>query len=181
MFKIIQSKIPGCYEIVYHKIEDLRGTFIKNYHKDVFAEQNIDMELGEEFFIHSKKRVFRGMHFQTPPKAINKLVLCLMGNVTDYLVDLRVGSPTYGEWASYELDGNNPRAIFVPKGIAHGYYVNSDSALMQYKSSGVYDGICDQTISYTTFSFAENVIDPILSDRDIAAVKFKDFKNEFKF
>src|SRR4051812_10220206 len=100
MFTVTQAKIPGCFEIAFKNLGDLRGTFTKTFHTDVFKQLNIEMEVKEEFFIYSHKNVFRGMHFQNPPTAIDKMVFCVIGNVTDYIVDLRVGSPTYGEWIS---------------------------------------------------------------------------------
>ena len=181
MFKTTESEIPGCLEIEFKGINDLRGTFTKTFHKEMYQEMKISAELGEEFFIYSHKNVFRGLHFQNPPKEISKIVYCVMGKVTDYLVDLRVGSPTFGKWTSYELDGQTPRAIFVAKGIAHGYMVKSDFALMQYKSSDVYDPQCDDAISYATFSFAKDIVNPILSERDIKAVSFNDFKSSFVY
>lgn len=181
MFKITESRIPGCFEIELKEIKDLRGSFTKNYHREMFKKAGIEDELGEEFFIHSLKNVFRGMHFQNPPKAVNKTVFCIMGKVTDYIVDMRIGSPTFGEYVSFDLDGDVPRALFVPKGTAHGYFVKSEFALMQYKSSDVYDPQYDDAINYLSFPFAKEITNPILSDRDIHAQYFKDFNNNFKF
>lgn len=181
MFKTIESKLPGCFEIEFKGINDLRGSFTKTFHKEMYQKMNINSELGEEFFIYSHKNVFRGMHFQNPPKEISKIVYCVMGRVTDYLVDLRIGSPTFGQWTSYELDSDKPRAIFVAKGIAHGYMVKSDFALMQYKSSDVYNPECDDAISYRGFSFEKEIVEPILSERDIKAPTFDNFKSTFIF
>jgi dTDP-4-dehydrorhamnose 3,5-epimerase len=181
MFTVTQSRIPGCFEISFKQMNDLRGSFTKTFHIEMFKQLNIQMDVREEFFIYSHKNVFRGMHFQNPPTAIDKLVYCVTGQVTDYIVDLRVGSPMYGEWISFELDSKTPKGLFVPKGCAHGYLVKSEFAIMQYKSSDVFDPKTDDAISYTSFSFAKDIKDPILSDRDIQAVSFKEFKNEFKF
>jgi dTDP-4-dehydrorhamnose 3,5-epimerase len=181
MFNVTQTRIPGCFEISFKNLNDLRGTFIKTFHVNTFNDLNIKMEVNEEFFIYSHKNVFRGMHFQNPPTAIDKMVYCVIGNVTDYIVDLRVGSPTYREWISFELDGKVPKALFLPKGLAHGYFVKSDFAIIQYKSSGVFDPNTDDAIAYTSFLFAKDIVNPILSDRDIKAVSFDDFKNDFKF
>ncbi|PBQ33956.1 dTDP-4-dehydrorhamnose 3,5-epimerase [Sphingobacteriaceae bacterium] len=181
MFNVVQTKISGCFEIQLKKIEDLRGSFTKTFHAHIFRELNLDMKFTEEFFIYSHKNVFRGMHFQNPPTATYKLVYCVHGEVTDYIVDLRVGSPTYGQYVSFELNAKSPKSIFLDKGLAHGYMVKSDFAIMQYKSSEVFDPATDGAIDYRSFDFAKDIVNPILSEKDIKAVSFEDFKNDFKF
>ena len=139
------------------------------------------MNLKEEYFTFSSKNVFRGLHFQNPPKALDKIIYCVSGRVTDYVVDLRTGSPTFGEYASFELDGENPRAVFAPVGLAHGFYVKSEHAVMQYKVSEVYDPACDTGISYTSFAFSKDIVNPVISDRDKEFVSFKEYKSPFTF
>ena len=179
MFEKIETKIPGCFEIIFKKLSDNRGSFTKTFHEDMFKSLQISLHLGEEFFSTSKKGVFRGMHFQLPPKAVDKIVFCVKGNVTDYVVDLRKDSPTYKQHLSFELDGQVPRAIFIPKGLAHGFYVNSDEAVMHYKCSEVYDPACDTGIAYTSFAFAKDVIDPIITEKDLNLTSFEKFDNPF--
>jgi len=181
MFEIVESKIPGCVEIIFNKTADKRGCFIKTFHEDIFKKLNIRLELREEYFTVSTKNVFRGLHFQNPPKALDKLVYCVTGKVTDYVVDLRVGSPTFGESVSFELDGDIPKAVFAPVGLAHGFYVKSETAVMQYKVSEVYDAASDTGISYTSFPFSKEIIDPVISDRDQGFVSFADFRSPFQF
>lgn len=181
MFERIESKIPGCFELVFKKLEDKRGSFIKSYHEDLFKKLQAEFKVKEEYFTSSGKNVFRGLHFQDPPKALEKLVYCVSGRVTDYIVDLRLGSPSYGQWVSFELDGDKPRAVFVPVGLAHGFYVHSEPAVMQYKVSETYDVVCDTGISYTSFSFAKDIHDPIISERDAAFVSFENYKSPFNY
>jgi dTDP-4-dehydrorhamnose 3,5-epimerase len=181
MFTIVYSRIAGCFEIVFKKLDDTRGAFIKTFHEPLFRQLGIEMQVREEYFTHSVKNVFRGLHFQNPPTAIDKIVFCVSGQVTDYVVDIRKGSPTFGEWISFELDGDNPRAVFVPVGLAHGFHVKSSSAIMQYKVSKIYDGETDAGISYKTFPFAEKIIDPVISARDAGFVSFGDFNSPFLF
>lgn len=180
-FKVIQSKIPGCFEITFNQMKDNRGSFTKTFHEHLFKELHINMDVAEEYFTHSVKNVFRGLHFQLPPMDLDKMVYCVSGKVTDFVVDLRVGSPTYGDWVSFELDGDKPSAVFVPVGLAHGFHVKSDSAMMQYKVSNVYDSKCDAGISYTSFDFAKSIVDPIISERDLKFVTLEQFENPFKF
>ena len=179
MFQIVPSLIPGCYEIIYKQMKDNRGSFTKIFHRDLFKDLKINLELGEEFYSISSKNVFRGMHFQIPPKAVDKIVTCIKGNITDYVVDLRKDSPTYKKHLSFELDGDVPKAIFIPKGLAHGFYVNSEEAIVHYKCSDVYDPACDTGITYTSFDFAKEINKPVISEKDLNLVKFEDFNNPF--
>ncbi len=179
MFEIIPSKIDGCFEIIFKNLVDNRGIFTKTYHINAFKDLNIKFEFAEEYFSYSKKNVFRGMHYQAPPNALDKLIFCPHGSITDYVIDLRSNSKTYGEWASFKLNSETPKAVFVPKGLAHGFYVTSELGIVQCKSSGVFDGPTDKTISYKSFSFAKDIIDPILSEKDINAESFENFKTPF--
>lgn len=178
-FEIIPSIINGCYEISFNKLNDNRGHFTKTFNIDMFNDLGISMQLKEEYFTFSTKNVFRGLHFQLPPKAIDKIVYCINGKVNDYVVDLRKTSPTYGKYVCFELDSEKPTAIFVPAGLAHGFHVLSDSALMQYKVSGVFDKDYDTGISYKTFDFAKEIISPNLSERDKGFVTFDEFETPF--
>lgn len=178
-FKLIPSVIPDCYEIEFMKLNDNRGSFIKTYHSELYKELQIDIPLREEYFTYSHKNVFRGLHFQTPPKAIDKLVYCVSGHVKDYVVDIRKNSSTYGHYVCFDLKGEKPSAVFVPKGFAHGFYVLSDNALMQYKVSDVFNKECDAGISYKTFDFAKDIVNPVLSERDTQFVTLSEFSSPF--
>jgi len=137
------------------------------------------MPFCEEYFTFSSNHVFRGLHFQNPPKAIAKMIYCVQGLVTDYVVDIRLNSPTFGQWHIFNLDGNKPSIVYVPQGFAHGFYVKSSSALMQYKVSGEFDPVCDTGIDYRSFAFAKDIINPKMSDRDQSFVKFENYKSLF--
>lgn len=180
-FKKINSSLQDCFSIEFNQLNDQRGHFIKTFHTQAFKELGIDMEVKEEYFTLSTKNVFRGLHFQLPPKDIDKLVFCVSGIVKDYVVDIRKGSPTYGKYECFELNGDVPKAIFVPKGFAHGFHVISEDALMQYKVSGVFDKDCDYGISYQSFDFAEDISNPILSERDEKFETIYQFDSPFKY
>jgi dTDP-4-dehydrorhamnose 3,5-epimerase len=180
-FKIIHTKIPGCFQIIFNKIEDSRGGFVKTFHIHSFKQLGIDMTTSEEYFTYSVKNVFRGLHFQLPPMDLDKIVCCLSGSVTDFVVDLRKGSPTYKQWLKFELDGHKPSAVFVPLGLAHGFHVKSNNAIMHYKVSKTYDVKYDTGISYKSFEFAEEIVNPIISERDSKFALLEEFDNPFKF
>jgi dTDP-4-dehydrorhamnose 3,5-epimerase len=180
-FKVRESFIPGCFEIIFTPFNDARGSFIKTFHSDIFKELNVEVHVAEEFFTYSKKNVFRGLHFQVPPMDLSKIIYCVSGSVKDFVVDLRVGSPTYGKWTCFELNEEKPLAIYIPPGLAHGFYVNSSQSIMQYKVSKAYDPDCDKGISYTTFDFAKDIIDPVISEKDSRLITMDQFESPFIF
>lgn len=179
--EIKESKIQGCKQIVLNQFSDKRGTFTKSFHEDIFKEAGIKMHVAEEYFTSSVKNVFRGMHFQTPPADHEKIVYCNIGTITDFVVDLRVGSSTFGQYDSFELDGEKPTLVYIPKGLAHGFFVHSALALMQYKVSTVYDLKCDTGLLYSSFDFGKDIRNAIVSDRDLGFPSFENFKSPFKF
>jgi len=181
MFTIHNSKIPGCFLLEMKRMGDNRGSFNKTFHEKMFHDLGMRHEVKETYFSYSKKGVCRGMHFQMPPTAIEKIMFCADGVVTDYVVDLRKGSPTFGQWESFELSGEKPQAVVVPKGLAHGFFVHSESAIMQCKSSGVFDPATDVTLSYLNFEFASQIKNPVLSEKDEGALKMSEFNNPFVF
>jgi dTDP-4-dehydrorhamnose 3,5-epimerase len=181
MFTRHDSPIKDCFLIEFKKMSDLRGSFSKTFHEVFFREMGLKLDFAEEYFSYSSKSVFRGMHFQVSPSAIDKMMFCVDGLVTDYVADLRKGSPSFGHWASFKLDSGVPSAVFVPKGLAHGFFVHSDSAIMQCKSSGVYDPATDVTLSYKSFGFAGEIVDPVLSERDMNAPMLETYDNPFKY
>ncbi len=132
------SKIPGCFEITPQIFKDERGMFVKTFHKDVFKEHGLETGFVEEYYSFSCKGVLRGLHFQLPPKDHVKLVYCVSGEVLDAVVDLRVGSPTYGQFELFEVSAEKANMIYIPKGLAHGFYVESENAIMMYKVTTVY-------------------------------------------
>lgn len=178
---IVKTEIPGCFELIFDPLKDSRGSFVKTFHTEVFKQLNIKIHVAEEFFTYSVKNTFRGLHFQVPPMALEKIVYCLSGKVTNFVVDLRVGSPTYTKCLSFDLEGDLASAIFIPPGVAHGFYVKSDHAIMYYKASQTYAPTCDTGISYTTFDFAKQIINPIMSERDLKFVTIDQFESPFKF
>jgi dTDP-4-dehydrorhamnose 3,5-epimerase len=181
MFQKIPSRIPGCFEIVFNRMNDNRGWFTKTFHEEMFRSLSPDFTIAEEYFSLSTRGVFRGLHFQVPPRAIDKLIFCPVGSVKDFVVDIRQGSPSYGEWIGFELNEETPKAIFVPRGTAHGFYSTSDRTIIQCKSSGIFDGPSDKAISYKSFSLAKELNDPVLSEKDLHAPLFNDFQNPFQY
>lgn len=133
---IIETKIPGCFVLKPAVFQDERGSFVKTFHEQVFAANKLETNFAEEYYSVSFKNVLRGLHFQLPPKEHTKVVYCVLGAVMDVVVDLRVGSSSYGKFEIFEVSGENGNMIYVPPGLAHGFYVTSEKAIMMYDLVG---------------------------------------------
>ena len=176
--EIISELLPETFLLRPSKFQDPRGTFVKTYHQTLFAELGIRFDMKEEFYSISKKNVIRGMHFQTPPHAHDKLVYCLNGKVLDVLIDLRTG-PGYGRVASTELSLENGMILLIPKGIAHGFLALSDESLLLYKTSTTHEQSADSAIRWNSFGYAWGVAHPILSERDHQHPPLSEFTTPF--
>lgn len=177
--KIIQSRIAGCVALEYPVWKDQRGSFIKTFNKSLFQSLELEADFTECFYSISEQRVLRGMHFQRPPADQAKLIYCLGGRILDVALDLRRNSPTMGECATFELSADCYSALYLPRGIAHGFYVRESPAMVVYHVSSEYDPICDSGIHWNSFGFDWPDKDPILSSRDSAFVHLKDFESPF--
>lgn len=172
--KFTQSKILGCQIIETEIIKDNRGVFIKNFNKEIFSKNNITVDFEESYFSHSKKGVIRGMHFQTPPHEISKLIFCSAGEVLDVFLDIRPDSKTFGEFEKINISSENGIHVYLPKGIAHGFQVLSDFATLHYLQSDVYNKLSDSGILWDSFGMDWPILEPIISERD---KNFTSFEN----
>jgi dTDP-4-dehydrorhamnose 3,5-epimerase len=136
---------PILIEPVIHG--DQRGFFHESYRKNVYAELGIHDDFVQDNHSRSGQGVVRGMHFQVGA-GMAKLVRCSYGAIVDVLVDLRKGSPTFGQWEAYELNDENLRQIYCPIGFAHGFCVTGESADVIYKCSAYYDESIERGIKY---------------------------------
>ncbi|OIQ02494.1 MAG: dTDP-4-dehydrorhamnose 3,5-epimerase [Syntrophobacteraceae bacterium CG2_30_61_12] len=166
MMKVTESSIPGCYEIISRVFRDNRGTFVKTFHHDMFLEHGLTTQWREEYYSVSHHGVLRGLHFQLPPHDHEKLVYCIAGRVLDAVVDLRKGSPTFGRHVLLELDAGKANMLYVPRGLAHGFYVLSDSAILIYKASSVHAPEHDTGIHWNTAGISWPDKTPLTSPRD---------------
>ena len=151
--QFIPQSLSGVQIIEAFHHADARGDFVKTFLATEAAECGIQFELREEFFSVSRRGVVRGMHFQTPPYAHQKLVTCLAGNVIDVLVDLRKSSPTYGQHFAVELSAVNRRSVFIPVGLAHGFLSLSDESCVVYKTDREYAPANDAGIHWNSFGY----------------------------
>ncbi len=179
--RVKQTAIPGCYQLFPLGHKDNRGSFVKTFHKEVFAKHGLVTKFAEEYFSVSHKGVLRGMHFQTPPYDHFKLVYCLAGQVMDAIVDLRVGSPTYKKSETLKLSAELGNMLYIAPGVAHGFYALTDEAIMQYKVTTVYAPEHDGGIRWDSAEIEWPSVTPILSTRDRAFPRLADFQSPFQF
>lgn len=181
MFDLKPSKLEGCFELQPRVFEDARGKFIKIFHEQAFSAQGLETNFAEEYYSVSYKNVIRGMHFQLPPMDHVKMVYCVEGEVMDAVVDLRVGSPTYGQYALFELSAAKTNSIYIPKGMAHAFCVRSEQAIMVYKVSTVYSPAHDAGVLWKSVGIPWPTHELILSARDQSFPPFDKFVSPFRY
>jgi dTDP-4-dehydrorhamnose 3,5-epimerase len=145
--KRLDTRLDGPVLIEPRVFNDERGFFHETYRRNVYAELGIPDEFVQDNHSRSAQGIVRGMHFQVG-KGVGKLVRCARGAILDVMVDIRRGSPTYGEWEAFELTDENLRIAYCPVGFAHGFCVLSDVADVMYKQTGYYDDDLERGISY---------------------------------
>src|SRR5690606_8085316 len=135
----IETPIKGLLVIEPKIWPDARGYFFESYNQRLFKEAGINVDFVQDNQSLSQKGVLRGLHAQAPPFAQGKLVRVIKGKVLDVVVDVRKGSPTYGQHYSVELSGQNQRIFWVPPGFLHGFATLEDETIFTYKVSGFYN------------------------------------------
>jgi dTDP-4-dehydrorhamnose 3,5-epimerase len=161
---------------------DERGFFHECYRRNVYAELGIPEEFVQDNHSRSRQGIVRGMHFQVG-QGMAKLVRCARGSIVDVLVDLRRGSPTFGQWEAFELDDENLHQLYCPVGFAHGFCVTSDFADVLYKCSSYYDESIERGIAYDDpdVGIAWPDVELIPSQRDASAPHLRDIEDELPF
>ena len=179
--KFEPTPIPGALLIEPNTFVDNRGEFVKVFHDAEFRQNGIPFHPTEEFFSISHRSVIRGMHFQLPPFAHDKLVYCLSGRILDVIVDLRKGSPTYGRHFSCELTSSNRWMLFIPVGLAHGFLCLDDASLVMYSVTTTHNPVHDCGIRWDSFGMKWPCVDPIVSARDKSFKELGCFDSPFIF
>ncbi|MFJ8259455.1 dTDP-4-dehydrorhamnose 3,5-epimerase [Peribacillus asahii] len=179
--QINNTSLADCYEIILNPFTDERGKFVKTFHYDSFKENQLETNFVEQYYSVSHQGVLRGLHFQTPPKHHVKLVNCLLGEVLDAVVDLRIGSPTYGQFELFHLSADKNNMVYIPSGMAHGFYVTSKSAIVVCNLSTVYSAEHDCGIRWNSVGIPWPNQSPILSQKDRELPIFSDFASPFRY
>lgn len=179
--QILRTNIPGCFEIHPEILRDNRGAFVKTFHEGVFSSHGLTTRFAEEYYTCSHRGVLRGLHFQTPPMELVKLVTCVSGRVFDAVVDLRVSSPAYGNYLAFELSAEKGNMLYLPAGLAHGFQVVSPEAILLYKVTAVYSPAHDSGIRWDSAGIPWPDDDRIISKRDSMFSPLHEFKSPFLF
>lgn len=175
-------KLAGTFEIIPKVIGDARGYFTETYVEKIFAESGLQTAWAQENQSLSARRgTLRGLHLQAPPFAQTKLVRAVAGEILDVFVDIRKNSPTFGQWDSVRLSGENCCSVYIPHGFAHGFVTLAENSIVQYKVDNIYSREHERGIFWNDPSIGINweTDDPFLSDKDLQLPVFKDFVSPF--
>ncbi|MFW6370360.1 MAG: dTDP-4-dehydrorhamnose 3,5-epimerase [Bacteroidota bacterium] len=183
--QVLQTKIPGLLIFEPDVFSDQRGYFFESYNKEKYKKLGLVANFVQDNISSSVRGVIRGLHYQLAPYAQGKLIQVLKGCVLDVAVDLRQGSPTFGEHYTLELSEENKRQFFVPKGFAHGFSVLSDEVLFQYKCDNIYNREAERGINFNDSGLDINWQIPkkeaIVSGKDQALPSFEEAEHNFVF
>ncbi|SUY45787.1 dTDP-4-dehydrorhamnose 3,5-epimerase [Clostridium putrefaciens] len=184
-FNFIETKIKDLYIIEPKVFGDNRGYFMETYSKKDFFEAGLTMEFVQDNESKSKKGVLRGMHFQTKHTQ-GKLVRATEGEVFDVAIDLRKGSPNFGQWEGVLLTAENKRQFYVPEGFAHGFLVVSDTATFNYKCTDFYSPEYDGGLLWNDEEVGikwpiEGIGEILLSEKDKVQKKLSEIKVPFTY
>lgn len=180
-----QTNIPGLLIFEPKVFEDSRGYFFEAYNENSFMDEGVDVRFVQDNQSRSSYGVIRGLHYQLPPYAQSKLVRVLEGAILDVAVDIRKGSPTFGQAFAVELSAENKKQLYIPAGFAHGFSVLSETAIVLYKCDQFYNKESEGGIRFDDPALA---IDwriakekAIVSEKDLALPRFADCKNTFEY
>lgn len=181
--ELIKTPIEGLIVVKPDVFHDERGYFFENYNEKRFKDTGITDNFVQDNQSFSKKGVIRGLHFQKPPYAQSKLVRVIKGRVLDVAVDIRKGSPTYGQHYAVELTGDNFLQFYIPTGFAHGFVALEDNTIFAYKCGAFYNKASEASIRFNDPNLnIDWKTDPsIISEKDLVGVDFKSFDSPFSF
>jgi dTDP-4-dehydrorhamnose 3,5-epimerase len=175
--RVIPTALDGVVIVETAFVRDARGFFMESYHRDKYVQHGLDAELVQDNHSRSARGVLRGLHYQDMTAPMVKFVRCTAGALLDVAVDLRVGSPTFGQSITVELTAENKRQLWVPVGFAHGFLALEEGTEIQYKCSNYYAPASEGAIAWNDpdLAIAWPIAEPTLSARDSAAMGLKDY------
>ncbi|MFL2573142.1 MAG: dTDP-4-dehydrorhamnose 3,5-epimerase [Flavobacteriales bacterium] len=178
---ITKTDIEGLIIIEPQIFKDSRGAFFESWNAKKFKQLGINEDFVQDNQSVSFNGVLRGLHFQNPPYAQAKLVRVLKGSVLDVAVDLRKNSTTYGMHVSVILSEENNKSFFIPKGFAHGFLSLEDNTVFSYKCSGYYNKESEGSLLWNDedLKIDWQIDNPLVSEKDLQADLFKNFKTKF--
>jgi len=157
--------------------QDDRGIFKKTIYGD--SLKTLMPTPSEVLNSTSKKNVIRGLHYQNPPHQVSKFITCIHGEILDVFLNIKKESPYYGYYDSIKLHEDDDIALFIPEGYAHGFSVISNIAVVSYLQSGDYNEKSDMAINPLSINVDWKVKNPVISEKDLNAVNFKNLDSEF--
>ena len=181
--EVIKANIYGLLIIKPDVFGDDRGYFFETYSKRKYAEYGIEEDFVQDNISKSLKGTIRGLHYQVGDKAQGKLCHVIKGKVLDVAVDIRFDSPTFGQYFSIELTGEDKTQLWIPPGFAHGFAVLSDEVLFVYKCTNYYSKPDERAILYNDpqLYIDWKVENPIVSEKDLNAKLFKEIQADFVY
>lgn len=183
--KRIDTLLPGVCIIEPQVFGDKRGYFMETYNQQAFHELGIDTVFVQDNQSYSsQKGILRGIHFQNAPYAQAKLVRVTRGAVMDVVVDLRKGSPTYLQWISVELNAENKKMLYIPRGFGHGFKCLTDDVEFCYKVDNLYSKECDRGIRFDDPAIGVDwgeIATDLLSKKDLESPLLQDSDCNFVF
>lgn len=179
--QVEQTALPGVVILTPARFGDARGFFSESWNKQRMLDHGIDLEFVQDnHSLSAAQGTLRGLHFQSPPHAQDKLVRCGQGALLDAAVDIRKGSPTYGQWITVELSAENGKQLLVPKGFLHGFISLQPNTEILYKCTDYYAPECDGAVRWDSCGIDWGFDGtPVLSEKDAAAPTLADFDSPF--
>ncbi len=171
MPQIHPTALPEVVVIVPPRFGDARGWFCETWNPRSLAAAGLTLPdfVQDNHSYSAPRHTLRGLHYQRPPHGQAKLVRCSRGRILDVAVDVRRGSPRYGQWATAELSAENGYQLFVPEGFLHGFLTLTEDCEVQYKCSGFYAPEADGAVRWNSIGLDWGIAAPQLSDKDAAA------------
>jgi dTDP-4-dehydrorhamnose 3,5-epimerase len=182
--QIDPTALPEVVILTPRRFGDARGWFMETWNASRMADAGLDLPwVQDNHSFSAAKGTLRGLHFQSPPRAQDKLVRCTRGAILDVAVDIRTGSPTYGQHVAVELTPDNLRQLFVPKGFLHGFVTLTDDTEVQYKCTDLYAPDHDGAVRWDdpTIGIDWGTATPTLSDKDAKAPLLSDIGHPFRY
>lgn len=184
--QIEPTALPGVLLVTPARFGDARGWFSETWNAARMAETGLDLAFVQDNHSFSaQKGTLRGLHYQRPPHAQDKLVRCTRGAIWDVAVDIRKGSPAYGQWVGVELSAENGRQLLIPKGFLHGFVTLTDDCEVQYKCTDLYAPDCDGAIRWDDptigIDWPLQGANPTLSAKDTVAPLLADLDSPFVY